>query len=228
MTINVMFAVGQNGEFGRTAEFTNQLLGQAEGDDLRYFPRNGLPWNCKSDMAFFRTMTLGMHAASLSGAYSDLVESFKHTPDKLRSLLAMAWSDKCEDNVVMAGSETFFKMRVHNSGTRIFVPISRKASEEYADGTMPGLITYAESTSNATIWIVGGKSVLETVMADHAAGKIKIDNMFISCIKNPGPSDVVIDCAKLTAYIDSNFTYNTEESIENNEVLIVRYRGINK
>lgn len=226
--INIMFAVGPNGEFGRTAELTNHLLEQVEGDDLRNFPKNGLPWNCPSDMAFFRTATLGIDAATRCSAYSDLRKAFDRSPDSVRAILAGCWSGTSELNTVMSGSNTFDNMPIYSTPTRVSVPISKEFSERLADGTVSGLINYAANYTEGTVWIVGGKQIIETVMADHAAGKIKIDNMFISCVKSSGKSDVVFDCMKLAAYIDSNFTYNTEEAIENNDVLIVRYRGINK
>ena len=223
--INIIFAMGENGEFGRLLELHKAIVARTPDEELRDLPKNGLPWHCRSDMLFFRTMTNGIGSDVGMAAYQALRGQFSQ--NTLHNVVAHAWADDSEYNCVLSGVKTWQQMNLPMSRTRCFLPVSRSILKENGLNNLEELLDHTANKGTSTVWIAGGKEFLMSVLDEFAAGKIHIDNMFVSTIKGTFESDVVIDQAKLMMYIDSNFTYN-EEYVENKQVLIQRYRGVIK
>lgn len=221
---NIIFAMGEQGEFGRTLELHKALVAQATDEELRALPKNGLPWNCRPDMLFFRTMTNGIASETGYNAYEQLRGHFPQ--NQLVKLVSGAQSPTARHNVLLAGKTTYMGMSLPESRTRIMLPVSREIMNAQAFLTLSDMAAHLEER-DSDVWFVGGANLLFSALAEHALGDLKIDNMFISTIKGKFASDILIDQERLMMYIDSDFTYN-DEYAENNEVIIQRYRGNKK
>ena len=225
--LNVIFAMGQNGEFGISPEYRKQIMDETHAE-LRNVPTPGLPWKCRADMLFFRLMTKGIEGDI--NAYHELSSIFGG--ESLRAVINSAWSSDFAGlgvNGVISGLTTFLQMECNDSETRRFLPVDSDVIKGFGEfvenvNSLTDVINLV-ATTPATTWIVGGKRIIEYTLAEHAAGKIKIDNMFVSVIKQNCNADIHLDTDKLTAYIESDFTYNENEHMENDEVLITRFRG---
>ncbi|AIT13836.1 hypothetical protein BP63_15 [Salmonella phage BP63] len=223
--INIIFAMGQNGEFGLSPEFMKHQVDSCKTmDEVRALPKSGLPWKCPSDMLFFRTMTNSIASEPGYNAYQQLRGQFPN--DQLRNMIADVTVKMVGHSVLLAGRNTYMTMSLPMSAHRILLPVSRQimASEGYNNlGEMA-----ADLESRGTdVWIVGGAELILSALEEHAKDLLRIDNMFISTIKQSGPSDILMDCSKLMMYIDSDFTYN-DEYVDNKQVLIQRYRSLHK
>lgn len=223
--INIIFAMGEKGEFGRSLELHKDIVARTPDEELRALPKNGLPWHCRSDMLFFRTMTNGIGSDVGLDAYQALRGEFSQ--NTLHHVVAHAWAEDTEYNCVLSGIKTWQQMNLPMSRTRCFLPVSRALLKENGFDNIEELLEHASNAGSSTVWIAGGRDFLMSILAEFAAGKIHIDNMFVSTIKGTFESDIVLDQAKLIMYIDSDFTYN-DEYIENKYVRIDRYRGIIK
>lgn len=222
--INVMFAMGTEGEFGRSLELHKSIVAKSTDEELRALPKNGLPWVCRPDMLFFRTMTNGIGNDTGYNAFEQLRGLFP--AEQLRSVISNAAGTTSRHNVLLAGRKTWMQMSLPQSQWRTMLPVSRQVFKDNAFLTLNDMCKHCEDAGN-DVWIVGGRELIMTALLEHALGDLRIDNMFISTIANPGPSDILLDKQKIMAYIDSDFTYNNEYA-ENNEVLIQRFRGKHK
>ena len=223
--INIIFAMGQEGEFGRSDELMRHLWAQCKTpEEMRAFPKSGLPWKCPSDMLFFRTMTNSIASEPGYNAYTQLRGQFPN--EQLRNMISDVTVKMVGHSVMLAGSKTFTAMSLPMSAHRILLPVSRKvmASEGYNNlGEMAADL----ERRGTDVWIVGGAQLILSALEEHAKGTLRVDNMFISTIKASGPSDILMDRSKLMMYIDSDFTYN-DEYVDNNQVLIQRYRSLKR
>lgn len=224
MMINVMFAMGKNGEFGRSLDLHKAIVAQSTDEELRALPKNGLPWVCRPDMLFFRTMTNGIGNDTGYNAFEQLRGLFP--AEQLRTVISNAAGTTSRHNVLLAGRKTWMQMSLPQSQWRTMLPVSRQVFKDNAFLTLNDMCKHCEDAGN-DIWIVGGRELIMTALLEHALGDLQIDNMFISTIQNSGPSDILLDTQKIMAYIDSDFTYNNEYA-ENSEVLIQRFRGKRK
>lgn len=222
--INVMFAMGKAGEFGRSLDLHKSIVAESTLEELRTLPKNGLPWNCRPDMLFFRTMTNGIGSETGYNAFEQLRGHFP--AEQLRKVISNAAGVSSGHNVILAGKKTWAQMSLAPSRYRTMLPVSRQVFADNAFLTLNDMAKHCEDAGN-DVWIVGGRDLLMSALAEHALGDLSIDNMFISTIQNPGPSDILLDQEKIMAYIDSDFTYNNEYA-ENTEVLIQRFRGKRK
>ncbi|XAG95423.1 hypothetical protein SOI901_38 [Erwinia phage SOI901] len=224
MMINVMFAMGKNGEFGRSLDLHKAIVAQSTDEELRALPKNGLPWVCRPDMLFFRTMTNGIGNDTGYNAFEQLRGHFP--AEQLRTVISNAAGTTSRHNVLLAGRKTWLQMSLPQSQWRTMLPVSRQVFKDNAFLTLNDMCKHCEDAGN-DVWIVGGRELIMTALLEHALGDLQIDNMFISTIQNSGPSDILLDTQKIMAYIDSDFTYNNEYA-ENSEVLIQRFRGKRK
>lgn len=222
--INVMFAMGKNGEFGRSLDLHKAIVAQSTDEELRALPKNGLPWVCRPDMLFFRTMTNGIGNDTGYNAFEQLRGLFP--AEQLRTVISNAAGTTSRHNVLLAGRKTWLQMSLPQSQWRTMLPVSRQVFKDNAFLTLNDMCKHCEDAGN-DVWIVGGRELIMTALLEHALGDLQIDNMFISTIQNSGPSDILLDTQKIMAYIDSDFTYNNEYA-ENSEVLIQRFRGKRK
>lgn len=218
---NMIFAMGEQGEFGRSLELHKALVAQASDEELRAMPKNGLPWVCKSDMLFFRTMTNGIASETGYNAYEQLRGHFPQS--QLIKLVSDAQSQTARHNVLLAGKTTYMGMSLPESRTRIMLPVSREIMNAQALSTLAEMAAYFEERGS-DVWFVGGANLLFSALVEHSLGDLRIDNMFVSTIKGKFASDILFDRERLMMYIDSDFTYN-DEYAENDNVLIQRYRG---
>ncbi len=219
--INVMFAMGTEGEFGRSLGLHKSIVAKSTDEELRALPKNGLPWVCRPDMLFFRTMTNGIGNDTGYNAFEQLRGYFP--AEQLRSVINNAAGLSSGHNILLAGRKTWMQMSLPPSKWRTMLPVSRQVFKDNAFLTLNDMVKHCEDAGN-DVWIVGGRELIMTALLEHALGDLRIDNMFISTIANPGPSDILLDKQKIMAYIDSDFAYNSEYA-ENNEVLIQRFRG---
>ncbi|WNT47298.1 dihydrofolate reductase [Salmonella phage SPLA11] len=223
--INIIFAMGQNWEFGLSPEFMKHQVDSCKTmEEVRALPKSGLPWECPSDMLFFRTMTNSIASEPGYNAYQQLLGQFPS--DQLRNMIADVMAKMVWHSVLLAGRKTFMTMSLPMSYNRILLPVSRQimASEGYNNlGDMAANI----ESRGTDVWIVGGAELILSALEEHAKDLLRIDNMFISTIKQSGPSDILMDRSKLMMYIDSDFTYN-DEYVDNKQVLIQRYRSLHK
>lgn len=216
--------MGTEGEFGRSLELHKSIVAKSTDEELRALPKNGLPWVCRPDMLFFRTMTNGIGNDTGYNAFEQLRGHFP--AEQLRSVISNAAGTTSRHNVLLAGRKTWMQMSLPQSQWRTMLPVSRQVFKDNAFLTLNDMCKHCEDAGN-DVWIVGGRELIMTALLEHALGDLRIDNMFISTIANPGPSDILLDKQKIMAYIDSDFTYNNEYA-ENNEVLIQRFRGKHK
>uniref|UniRef100_A0AAU8GJJ0 Dihydrofolate reductase n=2 Tax=unclassified Rosemountvirus TaxID=2738372 RepID=A0AAU8GJJ0_9CAUD len=219
-----MFAMGTSGEFGRSLELHKSIVAKSTDEELRALPKNGLPWVCRPDMLFFRTMTNGIGNDTGYNAYEQLRGHFP--AEQLRSVISNAAGTTSRHNVLLAGRKTWMQMSLPQSQWRTMLPVSRQVFKDNAFLTLNDMCKHCEDAGN-DVWIVGGRELIMSALVEHSLGDLRVDNMFISTIANAGPSDILLDREKIMAYIDSDFAYN-DEYAENNEVLIQRFRGKHK
>lgn len=224
MMINILFAMGKNGEFGRSLELYKSIVAKSTDEELRALPKNGLPWVCRPDMLFFRTMTNGIASDTGYNAFEQLRGQFPS--QQVSSVINNAAGETSQHNVILAGRKTWLQMSLPPSSYRTFLPVSRQVFKDNAFLTLADMCKHCEDAGN-DVWIVGGKELIMSALVEHSLGDLRVDNMFISTIANAGPSDILLDREKIMAYIDSDFAYN-DEYAENNEVLIQRFRGKHK
>lgn len=213
--------MGKDGEFGRSLELHKSIVAKSTDEELRALPKNGLPWVCRPDMLFFRTMTNGIGNDIGYNAFEQLRGLFPAL--QLRSVINNAAGVTSRHNVLLAGRKTWLQMSLPQSAWRTMLPVSRQVFQDNAFLTLADMCEHCESAGN-DVWIVGGRELIMSALTEHAYGNLRVDNMFISTIANPGPSDILLDQEKIMAYIDSDFAYNNEYA-ENTEVLIQRFRG---
>lgn len=216
--------MGTSGEFGRSLELHKSIVAKSTDEELRALPKNGLPWVCRPDMLFFRTMTNGIGNDTGYNAYEQLRGHFP--AEQLRSVISNAAGTTSRHNVLLAGRKTWMQMSLPQSQWRTMLPVSRQVFKDNAFLTLNDMCKHCEDAGN-DVWIVGGRELIMSALVEHSLGDLRVDNMFISTIANAGPSDILLDREKIMAYIDSDFAYN-DEYAENNEVLIQRFRGKHK
>lgn len=219
--INIMFAMGLNGEFGRSLDLHKSIVAKSTDEELRALPKNGLPWVCRPDMLFFRTMTNGIGSETGYNAYEQLRGQFP--AEQLRSVISNAAGITSGHNVLLAGKKTWMQMSLPPSHTRTMLPVSRQVFTDNSFLTLADMCKHCEDAGN-DVWIVGGRELLMSALLEHSLGDLRVDNMFISSIANAGTSDILLDREKIMAYACNDFAYNNEYA-ENKEVLIQRFRG---
>lgn len=221
--INIMFAMGQEGEFGRSLELHRKLVSEAKtAEEVRLLPLSGLPWKCPADMLFFRTMTNSIATEPGYNAFEQLRGLFPQ--EHLLNMIRDVTSRMVGHSVLLAGVKTYQTMSLPMTAHRILLPVSHSilASEGYNN---IGELAAALEDRGSDVWVVGGAQLILAALEEHAKGTLRVDNMFISTIKEAGPSDILMDRSKLMMYIDSDFTYN-DEYVDNKSVLIQRYRSV--